>query len=70
MSSRRFPPELVVLASAPSSYPLFDVGGQIPLVALSTSFGRRQNGLSEKEEKGPAILCFNILGDAVGDLGK
>ena len=40
VGGNRFPPKLKVLASAPSTDPLFNVGGEIPLVAFSSSLGR------------------------------
>ena len=70
MGGNRFPPELKVLACAPPADPLFNIGGEIPLVAFSSSLGRRQDGLGDKEEKSPAIFRADVPGDALGDFGE
>ena len=70
MSGNRFPPELELFSRAPTANPLLDVGCEIPLVAFSSSLGRRQDGLGDKEEKSPAIFRADVAGDALGDFGE
>ena len=70
MGGDRFPPELKVLASAPSANAVFDIRSEVALVTSPSALRGRKDGLSEKEEEDPGGLGINIAGDDVRNLSK
>ena len=70
MGGNRFPPELKMLASAPSANAVFDVGCKVALMTPPSSLRGQKDGLGEEEEKDPGDLGVDIARDVIRYLSK
>ena len=70
MSGDRLFPQLKVIASAPSADTIFNVGGEIPLVALPSPLRSRKDRLGQQKEENPGSLNIDVASDFVRDLGE